>query len=127
MPLAARGRPGHERIAEPSYLLRRGVALARLQLWGGRYKPVTRVLFPDGAIYYFGTWQPELAQALRGIPGVVLVDAPAFLDEYLSKMAALSAATVKEDLGSFFIPYYFAVTDDPVRRAKFEQRIASRE
>jgi hypothetical protein len=124
-PLASRGRPGHERWADAAYLRARGVGLARTTLWEGRYKPVTRILLPDGSIYFFGWWQPALAQALRQIPGVSLVDAPAFIDEYLAKMDKLPATVVAEDLREFFEPYYFAANPDPARHARFTSGIAA--
>jgi len=124
-PLKHRGRPGHERIADASYLRSRGVGLARTTLWQGRYKPVTRIFLPDGSIYFFGWWQPELARALRQIPGLVYVDAPAFIDEYLAKIDKLPATVVREDLHDFFEPYYFAANADPARRARFDARIAA--
>jgi len=106
-------------------LRERGVALARKTLWDGRYKPVTRVALPDHSIYFFGFWQPELADALRKMGGV-LVDAPTFLDEYLAKMDELPADVVRQDLHAFFEPYYFAHTSDPARRARFESHIGRR-
>jgi hypothetical protein len=120
-PLAQRGRPGHERWADTAYLRERGVALARTTLWEGRYKPVTRILFPDGSVYFFGYWQPQLAEALRTIKGVVLTDAPTFLDQYLAQADKLPADVARQDLRTFFEPYYFAHTPDPARRARFDR------
>ncbi len=121
--LLRRGRPGHEHVADVDYLRARGVALARIPLWLGRYKPATRILFPDGSIYYFGTWRPDLAQALRGIPGVRFTDAPTFIDSYLDKGNQIASDEVKQDLRDFFEPYYFAGNVNPMRRARFESAI----
>lgn len=123
LPLPRRGRPGHEKMAPPEYLQRRGVDLSRMPVFHHRYTALTELTMPDHVNYFLGRWRPDVIAAFADIPGFAARDVPAFLDRYLARIDQLPPGRVAEDLSGFFDPFYFSVNPDPARRERFLQRL----
>ena len=118
-PLARRGRPGHEKLATPAYLKSRDVRLSYEPMFPEPYAGMTlaqvrRVRF------YLGRYDPELVSVLRSIPGAMVPDLPARIDDYVARAAIHPPDSLSRDL-AFFEEFYFAATRDPQRRARMER------
>lgn len=81
LPIARRGRPGHEKKASPGFLLDRHVALAELELYPPPYDEITRV-HVGPALLRLPRHTPEVVRLLQREPGHRLVDAQKKLDDY---------------------------------------------
>ena len=125
-PLAARGRPGHEKVAPLSYLLdQRAVHFA--------FNPLAeRVLGLSGAIppepVRFGpvsgrilTWDPALMDSLRR-RGAQFQDFPAQLDGVLRRLPQLPDAEVSAAYAGIK-SFYFEHVSDPAREQPFIERL----
>jgi arabinofuranosyltransferase len=129
-PLGARGRPGHEKKATVEYLRSRKVDLARLPLYPPPYSGLATVSLlgrPD-SIYNLARYDETILAALKKAdPNAHAVDFPQFLDHYLAtEMATRDRATVRQDLETFFVPYYFANHPaDTARRARIDAYLAT--
>jgi hypothetical protein len=119
-PLAHRDRPGHERQATPAYVLAHELDLSGMSVHPARHAPLTRVVL-DRETFYFVHYRPAVADALRGRPGAVYVDFPAYLDRYLASVADRDCKQLAGDL-AFFDSYYFARNPDPARRGPLDDR-----
>lgn len=122
-PLRKRGRPGHERVASPGHVYKRGATISALEVHHGRGDLVGLWIGDQG--FHLVRYVPSVMRGLKGKPGVRFVDFEAYLDDYIASLAAKSPALVTKDL-AFFDRYYFSVADDPARRAQLAAYVAER-
>jgi hypothetical protein len=119
-PIAARGRPGHEKGPDDDYLRRHRVPL--VLLWGAHRAaslPVYERLRAGDVYLRIVYWDAAVLAALRALPGVEFVDFPAALDRYLDTAAPLPPAQLQAD-ATAFQNFYFDHHSDPERLARLQ-------
>jgi hypothetical protein len=126
----ARGHIGHEKMARPAYLKKRGVTLVQSESFCGdtRWLPLRGVGLPTGENrkkpWCFLVWDPALAARMReASTGWTLPDPEAWIDAYILSLPTQAPADVAETL-AFLDGWYFAVVSDPARRAPIAARAA---
>ncbi len=128
LPLAARGRPGHEKVAPISYAV--GVRKIHFMFQRSSWRrfrmvrelPEIRIQFGsvEGLVLY---WDPPVVRELVR-RGAVVEDFPAALDAYLARMSGLPRTTVAADYRRFRL-FYFDHVSDPAREQPFLVRLES--
>jgi hypothetical protein len=124
-PLARRARIGHEKRANPSYLVSKRAAHFLFtpdlpeELGLERYIPLRTIAFGPVRAFILH-WDPELMAEL-GRRGASFEDFGDYLDRYLSGIDARPAEEVRRDYEKFR-HFYFEHAHDP-REALFERRI----
>jgi hypothetical protein len=121
LPLAERGRPGHERRPPLEYLLRRQVRFLIHLPGSPPRREYARIRFGEleGEIF---TYDRALMDRVRECQGVEFVDFPAYLDGYLEGAERLPPAVLARDLEAFKT-YYFDHNEDPHREARLLQQL----
>jgi arabinofuranosyltransferase len=128
-PLTTRGRPGHEKLASPAYLVterRMHLLLDRTNfdaIKAGAYIPAWPIDFGEGVSGYLLHWDPDLLAALRA-RGARFQDFPAYLDRYLADLDSLPPEQVKADLARFR-HFYFQLVSDGAREQPLVRRSGS--
>lgn len=127
-PLAARGRPGHEKLASLDYLVRvRRVHVLFHRGLAGRL-PLDETL-PDVPIEFDGIrgrllrWDPEVLAVLAA-RGARFPDVPALIDQVIARLPSLDDATVR-DAHRKLRAFYFDHVADEAREAPFRRRLAA--
>lgn len=115
MPLAKRGRPGHERYASPAHIVKRGADISAMGVYDPQHDAQITKLTLDMEGYALTRYRADLLDPLRGDPKVKFTRFPEYIDDYLAKPH--SPAEAKREL-EFLDRYYFAGNPDPVRRDK---------
>jgi hypothetical protein len=123
-PITERGRPGHEKFAQPSYvvddrklhvvfwLFSKGPLLAYIPAVPIGFGPVKGLLLH---------WDPPvLAEWKRR--GAVFADFPAWLDGYTARMSTAPDERVRDDYEKFR-HFYFQHVSDPARERLFRERL----
>jgi hypothetical protein len=126
--LAERGIVGHEKgiFASPEALLY-ALETQRVHFLLFDHPPVTQAQ-PWRRIALFGMpatiarWDRAVMARLLGRSDVVATDFQRFLDDYLAGIEARPVEQVRADFGAFE-QFYFRGNDDPVRRARFLERL----
>ncbi len=115
-PLAARGRPGHERKPSFEYLLERRIRFMVLHSGSKPQRQYAAIRFGTlhGEII---TYDRALMERARRCEDVEFVDFPQYLDDYIQRAPSLSANVLVRDLAAFR-DYYFAHNRDPERLAR---------
>lgn len=125
IPVPPGGKRGHDRPwpLYPQYLLQRRLhfmlelSYAQDREWQHIYFPTPAVALPMRIV----TWDRELMrELLRRSPRIHCTDFEQYLDRYIAAMPGKTKAEVAADF-AHFLPYYFAHTDDPVRRRAFDE------
>lgn len=116
--LTERGRPGHEKHASLEYLLERKVNF----LFGPFEAPpsqlvVNMVVF-DSLVARIITYENDLMQNLKKVPGIQFVDIPAYLDQYIATLHTLPPSEVAQEYAQFK-ELYFDHNVDTVRERQF--------
>jgi hypothetical protein len=130
LPLARRGRVGHEKLAPLDYLVeKRGALLTfskvpTLLLDLDAYVPVVHADLA-GVRARILRWDPALIAELRA-RGATVDDFPAQLDALIAKLPSLTDDEVSRELLRCR-RFYFDHVSDPAREAAFTTRLASRE
>ena len=125
--LRQRGRIGHEKHAQLSYLVDRHVDFVLTRDWANEVLHLDDQL-PDAPIELGRirgrviTWDPTIMAALAE-RGVRIPNVPEMIDRYLERLADLPLATVRRDWERFQ-RLYFARVDDPGREMPFRARLA---
>ncbi|TMQ15146.1 MAG: hypothetical protein E6J91_13820 [Deltaproteobacteria bacterium] len=125
--LRERGRVGHEKHAQLSYLVARHVDFVLTRDWANEVLHLDDQL-PDAPIELGRirgrviTWDPTIMAALAE-RGVRIPNVPEMIDRYLERLADLPLATVRRDWERFQ-RLYFARVDDPGREMPFRARLA---
>jgi hypothetical protein len=115
MPLAKRGRPGHERYASPAHIVKRGADLSAMGVYDGRYdRDITKLMLEKEG-YALTRYRADLLDPLRSNPNVKFTRFPEYIDDYLAKPHSPTDARRELD---FLDRFYFAGNPDPVRRQK---------
>jgi hypothetical protein len=128
-----RGPIGHEKGIgrDYDYLHRRGVQFLIPVLVSHEGVPEHRRLtlgtidvggieFPVPAMLI--AWRPDFVSAVRDLPGVEVVDMPAYLDAYIARMDGLPTERIAADLAEFEA-FYFRFNDDEQRRTAIRERV----
>jgi hypothetical protein len=115
LPIAERGRPGHEKTAPDEYLVRRGVDFS--------FRPVPppppgtsslNLIVFDSLVARIVTYRNAVMDSLRKYPGVRFVPMPEYLDRYIAEMEGKNPGEVSSDY-AWFREYYFRHNRDGVR------------
>jgi hypothetical protein len=121
LPLAKRGRPGHEKGPSDDWMRAHGVQFRIL--YGSHRsataKPYERIRFRDvyGQIVYYDV---ELMDVLAQRQGIAFRDFRPYLDEYIaSQLSQRSLDFLLDDYASFQ-RFYFQHNDDPERLARLQ-------
>lgn len=125
-PLRRRGRPGHERLPDPAYVvLQRRLHVAfhpgfYESAGFPRYIPVVPIRFGpvNGFLLH---WDPALLREWRR-RGAAFPDFPSWLDGYLARLASVPGGRVREDYEKFR-HFYFLHVSDPAREKPFRMRL----
>lgn len=115
-PLTARGRPGHEKMADPAYLVSVGVDLSDLRVYPPRYD---RMLQVPGSPAKLVRFEPLVVDALRSrdrLPSLLVSD---FIHQYEAGLR--TSEEVECDLW-FLETFYFA--HYPGERERFVRRLS---
>ncbi|MBA2545087.1 MAG: hypothetical protein H0V17_35920 [Deltaproteobacteria bacterium] len=123
MPLAKRGRPGHERYASPAHIVKRGADISAMGVYDGRYDREITKLTLDKEGYALTRYRADLLDPLRDDPTVKFTRFPEYIDTFLAKAPQRGQAELKREL-DFLDRFYFAGNPDPVRRDKLLELIA---
>jgi hypothetical protein len=131
LPVPDRGKVGHEKNYShyPGYLQRRAVQFMFETSWhtGGIADAARDIIFPSQPVpapAKLVVWDANLlAELKRRDPGVLFVDLPAALDQYIAAMPQKTRAEVQKDLAALDEFYFWPGTDgkarqDPERRAQ---------
>jgi hypothetical protein len=121
LPIKARGRPGHEKLASPGHAVEAGVALSQEPVYPPPYDSLTRVEF-DGFHFFLVQHQPRLVRNLTS-RGARLVRSER-LDGLLADASKNTPQSIQCHLW-FLREYYFASNTDPARRERITKAIAS--
>ena len=129
-PLAARGRPGHEKWAPDGYLLARGVRLVMGNYHPEPYAALAEIHFRMkprlGIAWQLFVYDRALMREIRArCPEIEFVDFEAFLDNYLRRLPARPLEDVRRDL-AWFRRFYFDANDDPARLKALTDFLAAR-
>jgi arabinofuranosyltransferase len=130
LPLAQRGRVGHEKLAPLSYLVEtRGAQLTfskvpTVLLGLDAYEPIVHADL-GGVRGRLLRWDPSFVAALRA-RGATVEDFPTMLDGLLAKLPTLTDAEVAVELVRCR-RFYFDRVHDPAREAAFTERLARHE
>ncbi len=116
-----RGRPGHEKLASPAYLLERGVMITDQIVYPPEYARLTEVQ-PGFLPLHLVGYREELVRSLRATGQGGLADMPELLRSY--QPPGSDPARVACDLW-FFETYYFA-HQPPQLRKDFIRRLHER-
>jgi len=117
LPLARRGRPGHEKRAPYDYLLKRKVNfIFKSTLPNQDLHDQLRAISFSGLHSYIVVYENRVMDALKAHPDVQFVDFPAFLDQYMDQIGSVPDDRLRADL-HFFKTYYFDYNHDPERVA----------
>ncbi len=125
LPVARRGRPGHEKVAPIDYLRARGVHFEFMKR-PRSHEPYRRAAFQAGAAdewipAYVVTYDRDLMRdlATRSPHSVQLVDFEAYLDDWFTRAPGRPLVELRRESQDFQV-FYFERNDDPVRLAKLE-------
>lgn len=123
LPLAVRGKPGHEKEPGEAYLNARGVLIARAER---RKQTRAYASFHIGGHrvprHVFYRWDtPFMTELRKRSPEVSFVDFPAWYDEHWKAVYAHSPARVARRLAEYD-HYYFNDNPDPERRDRLVSR-----
>ena len=124
-PLEKRGRPGHEKLAPPGYLLARGVDLSDQPLYPEPYAALSRLRL-GRFDYYLARYNAELLKPLRGQSDVEFIDFSEYIDGYLASPTASRSDEVDACDAWFFDAYYFSQSPglpESSRRAVLTRRL----
>ncbi|HLX12341.1 MAG TPA: hypothetical protein VKS81_05965, partial [Bacteroidota bacterium] len=112
--LAVRGRPGHEKNADPEYLHKRGVQLLFNNDMGvpGAMNQLNLLVIPTQILEYHNRIMERLA--LYG--GIEFVKMPEFIDKYIANLHANGASLQRKDVEDDYRTlrsYYFDFNHEP--------------
>ncbi len=116
LPLTKRGRPGHEKPAPYSYLLRREVNFfffSHVKPNIGPYDRLVDIRFGDLNAQIV-VYENKVMDQLKAYPEIRFIDFPAYLDRYPDTVASLPPDVRARD-SAFFEYYYFQHNNDPQR------------
>lgn len=111
-PVLQRGRPGHEKLASPAYLIERGVMITDQIVYPPEYAKLTEVQ-PGFLPLHLVGYREDLVRSLRAVGQGGLADMPEVLRAYQPPVS--DPARVACDLW-FFEMYYFAHQPPQVRK-----------
>lgn len=127
-PLPDRGRPGHEKVASPDYILvERAVHFTTSEpgyymfVGGDRHIPYMEIHIERARVFVL-TWHPQIMKALQK-RGVQVPDFLGDLDRTIAELDRLSDAEVA-DLYRKLSNFYFIHVPDPERERAFKKRLA---
>ena len=121
LPLAKRGRPGHEKGPSDDWMRAHEVQFRIL--WGAHRsatdKPYERIRFRDvyGKIVYYDV---ALMDTLAGRQGIAFRDFRQYLDEYVDRQLSLRSPALLLDDYAAFQSFYFQHNHDPERLARLQ-------
>ncbi|MBD3219015.1 MAG: hypothetical protein GF310_12135 [candidate division Zixibacteria bacterium] len=121
LPLKERGRPGHEKMAPRDYMFRRGINFV-LKPTSLPIEDSTKALFLDSTILHIFIYENEIMNELKKKPGVVFLDLPRFLDEYIKNFEQTPPEQIIRDF-NFLKTYYFDHNNDPGRLQPFLNKL----
>jgi hypothetical protein len=117
-----RGRPGHEKWAQPDYIRERGVHFIRgggYPTWFRSYGSIRWGTNVGGRRWYILKYDRELMEAIREAdPDVWFYDFEVYIDRYIARMPNSPAKKVRKEW-DWFKKYYFDHNHDPERREAF--------
>ncbi len=113
-PTAERGRPGHEKLADPSYLFSRHVDLSFEALYSPHHEIQTLVAVGNTP-FYLRQYDPRIVSLLKQVPGSRGPDMGAMIDEYIRQARLVRPAELEDDI-QFFEQFYFSANPDPRRQ-----------
>lgn len=125
-PLSARGRPGHEHLPDPAYVvLQRRLDVTFSQTFYERTRfpsfiPVVPIRFGPVSGFLLH-WDPAICAEWRR-RGAVFADFPSWLDAYSATMSAKPDEAVLQDYEKFR-NFYFRQVKDPSRESLFRLRL----
>jgi hypothetical protein len=114
LPIAQRGRPGHEKIASPGLVVESGAKLSELPVFPRPFADVTALNFSGWGLYMV-RYDASLAAKLP--PGTTPMSFASYLDAQIPRIVHLGGADLACELWQLQ-EYYFATNDDPVRRSQ---------
>lgn len=118
-PIERRGRPGHEKIASPGYIVSRGVRISELSIYPEPYSRISEVVI-EGNKFYFPVFDNHLADSLRAAPAPFFTDARGWIDRYKAPSDFLEGMSC----GAWFMEeYYFSHNADPARLRQTRDKI----
>lgn len=117
-----RGRPGHEKWADPAYVRDRGTHFIRGTIhpkWFRGHAGIHWGPNTGGRRWYIQKYDAKLMQAIREVaPEVSFQDFEVYLDRYIAQLPNHPAKKVRKDY-ELFKAYYFDHNEDPLRREAF--------
>jgi|GEM_PF-553621 len=117
-----RGRPGHEKWADPAYVRDRGTHFVRGTLhprWFRRYARIVWAPNTGNRRWYIQKYDAELMSAIRETsPDVYFQDFEIYIDRYIAQLPNHPHKKVRKDF-KLFEAYYFNHNDAPERREAF--------
>jgi hypothetical protein len=120
--ITKRGRPGHEKWAESSYIRGRGTHFIRgggYPKWFRTYGTIRWGAKTGGRQWYILKYDRELMNAIREAePDIWFHDFEIYIDRYIARLPNSSAKKVRKEY-DYFKRYYFDHNDDPERREAF--------
>jgi hypothetical protein len=116
MPIATRGRPGHEKIARAPFLLLHQVDLSDDPIFPEPYASLG-VMRAGRTDYFMSGFRPKFVEKMRGAQGVRLPRIERYLDQYTPAGPGSDEYRAACDLW-FMDEFYFRHTPDAARRAR---------
>ncbi len=119
LPIAERGRSGHEKSAPEEYIIRRKVKFVFSRAWDGSYRAIKFASGQDTVDGNMITYDPGLLQRLdHRFPGQIsYVKFEDYLDDYIKTMSQKTRQQVEDDFREFN-GYYFSCNEDLPRKQK---------
>jgi hypothetical protein len=121
MPIADRGRPGHEKVGAPGHSLQAGVAINDAALYPDPFAELTKIEF-GGYPFFLASYDPALMKPLAGV--VPFQDYGSHLDQFSRRPPGEQPDEVACQLW-FDDVYYFSRNNDPERREAILRRVVA--
>ena len=121
LPIASRGRPGHERPATQEFLLRRGIHF-RLRYGLTVNLELQRSIRFDDLYGEILTYDSALMRQLAQRPGINFVPFPYFLEGYMKSLGERDPHRLQQDYLDFLV-FYFLHNEDAPRLARYRESL----
>ena len=120
LPIAERGRPGHEKHAPPSYLYERKINfLLRGGLRATNFADSLMVIYFDTMPAFVLNFNNQLMDHLKQYPDIQFTDIRSVIDSMIARLEDRRDTAILQSYPSFLKDYYFKNNEDSAREKWF--------